>query len=57
MKKKRNSVKRLTVTLGSGQRKALEAFAERNDITLAFAVRYAITLFIEKDGGGRLQLK
>ena len=48
--------KRLTVSLGPGQREALEAIAERNNATLAFVVRYAITEFVENEHGRRVRL-
>lgn len=48
---------RLTITLGSGQRAALEEIASRNDATLAFVVRYALRRFIEESGQGRLPLE
>ena len=48
---------RLTITLGSGQRAALEEIASRNDATLAFVVRYALRRFIEENGQGRLPLE
>ena len=38
---------RLTITLGQGQREALEAIADRNHTTLAFVIRYALGRFIE----------
>lgn len=38
---------RVTVTLGPGQRGALERIAETNETTLAFVVRYALKRFIE----------
>ena len=47
---------RLTITLGPGQRAALEEIAVRNNATLAFAVRYAMRRFIEDSGQGRLPL-
>jgi hypothetical protein len=39
---------RLTVTLGNGQREALQKIADRNNTTLAFIVRYALDGFIEE---------
>ena len=39
---------RLTVTLGKGQREALQAIADRNNTKLAFLVRYALGRFIEE---------
>ena len=48
---------RLTITLGPGQRAALEEIASRNDATLAFVVRYALRRFIEESGQGRLPLE
>lgn len=59
MVKSKESIKpdRLSVTLGSGQRKALEAFADRNDASLAFVIRYALNLFIEEHGQRQLRLE
>ena len=48
---------RLTITLGPGQRAALEELANRNNATLAFVVRYALRRFIEDSGQGRLPLE
>ena len=48
---------RLTVTLGKGQRAALEAIATQNSTTLAFVVRYALRRFIEEQGKDRLTLR
>ena len=48
---------RLTITLGLGQREALEEIAIRNNATLAFVVRYALRRFIEDSGQGRLSLE
>lgn len=39
---------RLTITLGQGQREALQAIADRNHTTLAFLIRYALDRFIEE---------
>lgn len=39
---------RLTITLGQGQREALEAIAKRNRTTRAFIIRYALDCFIEE---------
>ena len=48
---------RLTVTLGEGQRAALESIAMQNGTTLAFVVRYALRSFIEEHGEDRLTLR
>lgn len=48
---------RLTVTLGRGQRAALEAVATQNGTTLAFVVRYALSRFIEEHREDRLSLR
>ena len=48
---------RLTVSLAPGHRKALEAIAERNNTTLAFVVRYALTEFISDSQGKQLALR
>ena len=47
---------RLTVTLGQGQREALEAIADRNHTKLAFIVRYALDRFIEEQRQKQLRL-
>lgn len=39
---------RLTVSLAPGQREALEGIAARSQVKLAFAVRYALSEFIDK---------
>jgi predicted transcriptional regulator len=39
---------RLTITLGRGQREALEAIAQRNHTTLSFIVRHALARFVEE---------
>lgn len=39
---------RLTVSLGPGQRDALETIAARSQVKLAFAVRFALSEFIDK---------
>ena len=48
---------RLTVTLGPGQRAALEEIANRNNATVAFVVRYALRRFIEDSGQERFPLE
>lgn len=48
---------RLTVTLGEGQRVALETIAKQNGTTLAFVIRYALRKFIEEHGEDRLTLR
>ena len=48
---------RLTVSLGEGQRAALESIASQNGTTLAFVVRYALRRFIEEHGEDRLTLR
>lgn len=47
---------RLTITLGQGQREALEAIADRHHTTLAFVVRYALDRFIEEHRQRQLRL-
>lgn len=47
---------RLTITLGQGQREALQAIADRNHTTLAFIVRYALDHFIEEHPQKQLHL-
>ncbi len=56
-KTKKEDRTRLTVTLGEGQRAALEAIANQNGTTLAFVVRYALRRFIEEHGEDRLTLR
>lgn len=48
---------RLTVTLGPGQRKVLEAIAAQNNATLAFVVRFALAKFVKLHGEGQLNLE
>ena len=40
---------RLTVTLATGQRRALEVIARHNNTTLAFVVRYALAEFVKRN--------
>ena len=47
---------RLTITLGQGQREALQAIADRNHTKLAFIVRYALDRFIEEQRQKQLRL-
>jgi hypothetical protein len=47
---------RLTITLGQGQREALQAIADRNHTKLAFLVRYALYRFIEEQHQKQLRL-
>ena len=47
---------RLTITLGQGQREALQAIADRNHTNLAFIVRYALDRFIEEQRQKQLRL-
>ena len=47
---------RLTITLGQGQREALQAIADRNHAKLAFIVRYALDRFIEEHRQKQLRL-
>ncbi len=48
---------RLTISLGSGQREALQAIAERNHTTLAFLIRYSINRFIAESKQKQLMLE
>ena len=48
---------RLTITLGQGQREALEAIAQRNHTTLAFVIRYALSRFVEEHGQKQYRLE
>lgn len=56
-KRKLNLNGRLTVTLGAGQRKALEAIAKQNNAVLAFVVRRALTDFIDRNADAALPLR
>ena len=47
---------RLTITLGQGQREALQAIADRNHTKLAFIVRYALDRFIDEQRQKQLRL-
>ena len=48
---------RLTITLGPGQREALERLAQANGTTLAYVVRYALREFVEQHQEPQLELK
>ena len=48
---------RLTITLGPGQREALQAIADRNNAAMAFVVRYALDQFIHEQGTRQLRLE
>jgi len=52
-----DSSDRLTVSLGPGQRKALEDIAALNGTTLAFVVRYGISQFIESHSDKQIPLR
>ena len=56
-KRKLNLNGRLTVTLGAGQREALEAIAKQNNAVLAFVVRRALTDFIDRNADAELPLR
>ncbi len=47
---------RVTITLGKGQREALQAIANRNHTNIAFLVRYAVGRFIEEQQQKNLRL-
>lgn len=47
---------RLTITLGRGQREALQTMAERNNTNMAFLVRYALAQFIQECRQKQLKL-
>ena len=47
---------RLTITLGQGQREALQVIADRNHTKLAFIVRYALDRFIDDQRQKQLRL-
>jgi predicted transcriptional regulator len=48
---------RLTISLGPGQREALEKIADYNHSKLAFIVRYALDRFIEERSQKQLRLE
>ena len=48
---------RLTITLGQGQREALEAIAQRNHTTLSFIVRHALDRFVEEQKQKQFRLE
>jgi len=48
---------RLTITLGQGQREALDVIADRNHTNLAFLVRYSLDRFIEEQRQKQLRLE
>jgi len=54
---KRKSSDRLTVSLGPGQRRALEDIATFNDTGLAHVVRFALAEFIESHADKQLPLR
>ncbi len=56
--KRRRSISedRLTVSLAPGQRQALEAVAQQNQVKLAYVVRYALTDFIKQHRNKQLRL-
>jgi len=56
-KSTRTSPDRVTVTLGEGQRQALQAIANKNGAPLAFVVRYALMEFIREHTDGQLRLR
>jgi hypothetical protein len=39
---------RLTITLRQGQRRLLQEFADRNHVSVAFVIRYALDRFVEE---------
>lgn len=53
----RHKVDRLTITLRRGQRKLLEAIAERNHVSLAFAVRHALDSFVGQHKDAQIPLQ
>ncbi len=48
--------RRITVTLGPGQREALEAIAKHNGATLAYVIRYALKEFTTRHRDDQLPL-
>ena len=55
-KAKKIQTDRITVSLGPGQREALETMAEQNGATLSYVVRYAISEFLEKQKDKQIPL-
>jgi hypothetical protein len=49
-KKKQKHIEagRLTITLRPGQRRLLQQFADRNHVSVAFVIRYALDRFVEE---------
>jgi hypothetical protein len=52
-----DSSDRLTISLGPGQRKALEHIAALNGTTLAFVVRYGLSQLIESHADKQIPLR
>ena len=50
------SAKRLTISLGAGQRGELEAIAKANHTSLAFVIRHALTYFVAQHKDKQLRL-
>jgi len=55
-RRRSRSPERLTISLGAGQREALQAIADYNDATMAFVVRYALARFIADAENKQLKL-
>jgi hypothetical protein len=55
-KPKKKISDRLTISLGPGQREALQAIAETNRTSLAFVLRYALERFIAENQDKQLPL-
>lgn len=52
-----DSSDRLTISLGPGQRKALEEIAALNGTTLAFVVRYGLSQLIQSHADKQIPLR
>lgn len=52
----RPSSDRITISLGEGQREALEEISDRNGVGLSFVVRHAIEHFLDQNRDRQLPL-
>ncbi len=50
------SAERLTISLGAGQRRELEAIAKANHTSLAFVIRHALNYFVAQHKDKQLRL-
>jgi hypothetical protein len=53
-KHKNLDAERLTVTLREGQRRLLQSFADRNHVSVAFVIRYALDRFVAEHANKQL---